>query len=235
LDGARERLQASERQERCRHHARMRGRVAVLGVALAALAVFVALTAGLGQAEVAAFDGGVLRAVERLHTAAATVAMRGLALLGGYAGASILSVTMIVVLIALRHRRQAAFAVAVMAGSGLLQYVTKLVFARPRPSVFPPLEVVASYAYPSGHAMTAASLALVLAVICWGTRWRWAALGGGLVFTVAVSLTRLYLGVHYPSDLLGGWCLAATWTVFVWLAFDVAGYPVRSGTVSGAT
>jgi membrane-associated phospholipid phosphatase len=195
---------------------------------LVPLAVFFLLAAGLGEDEVAAFDRGALRAVEHLHVAAATSAMRGLTFFGDYLGATLLTVALIAVLVALRRRRDALFVAAVMAGSGVLQYLIKLAFARPRPSAFPPLVTMNSFSFPSGHAMTSASLVLALTVVCWRSRWRWAAIAGGTVFALAVSFTRLYLGVHYPSDLLAGWCLSVAWTVGVWLAFDLAGSPVPS-------
>jgi membrane-associated phospholipid phosphatase len=126
------------------------------------------------------------------------------------------------------RRRDAVFAVVVMGGGGVIQYLAKLVFERPRPSVFPPLADAMTYSYPSGHAMMSACLAMILAVVCWETRWRWPAIFVGVVYALGVAFTRLYLGVHYPSDLVAGWCLAVAWTSLVWLAFDLAGRRVPS-------
>ncbi len=86
----------------------------------------------------------------------------------------------------------------------------KLFFARPRPSVFVPLVVEHSYSFPSGHSVAAMSLYGFLAVMLWRRQRRvWAMLAAAWPFLVALS--RVYLGVHYPSDVLGGLAYGALW------------------------
>ncbi len=111
----------------------------------------------------------------------------------------------------LRHRRAAALVVLAVAGAELLQLGLKPLFGRPRPGVFPPLERIGSAAYPSGHALVSAALAGALVLICWQRRWRTLAALPAAVYVLAVGFSRLYLGVHYPSDVLAGWLLAAAW------------------------
>ena len=92
----------------------------------------------------------------------------------------------------------------------------KQLFARERPSLWESIAPEATYSFPSGHAMGSMTLAAVLILLAWRTRWRWpvALLTGA--FTVLVGLSRVYLGVHYPSDILAGWAAALAWTVGIY-------------------
>lgn len=65
--------------------------------------------------------------------------------------------------------------------------------------------------FPSGHATSSAALVASLLVLAWQTRYRWRAILGGAVFLAGVGLSRMYFGVHYPSDILGGWCVSFAW------------------------
>ena len=71
--------------------------------------------------------------------------------------------------------------------------------------------------FTSGHGTAAAALAAGLVVLAWPTRWRWLVFGVGGTFAVAVGLSRVYLGLHYPSDILGSWCLAIGWVAILTL------------------
>ncbi len=75
-------------------------------------------------------------------------------------------------------------------------------------------------AFPSGHATGSFALATAVAVLAWPTRWRLAVIAGGALFVVAVGLSRLYLGVHFPSDILAGWCVALAWVALLRIAFS---------------
>ena len=63
--------------------------------------------------------------------------------------------------------------------------------------------------------MLSSVVAAVLIALCWRTRYRLAAIVAGMVFMVSISFSRLYLGVHFPTDVLGGWLLALTWVFLV--------------------
>src|SRR3546814_8426441 len=90
-------------------------------------------------------------------------------------------------------------------GSGLLTVVAKQAFARDRPSLWESIAPEHNFSFPSGHAMGSMTLAAVLVLLAWPTRWRWPVVAAMAVFVPMVGLSRVYLGVHFPSDILAGW------------------------------
>ncbi len=112
-----------------------------------------------------------------------------------------------------RRFRESIFAAAALGGSALLNIATKQFFARARPALWESIAPETSYSFPSGHAMGSMTLAVVLVLLAWPTRWRWVALASMAFFVVMVGLSRVYLGVHYPSDILAGWAAASVWAV----------------------
>ncbi|MBB1088990.1 phosphatase PAP2 family protein [Lysobacter sp. SG-8] len=116
-----------------------------------------------------------------------------------------------------RRYREAIFAGVALAGSGLLNMGTKLLFARARPALWESIAPEHNYSFPSGHAMGSMTLAWVLVLLAWPTRARWWVVGVAGPFVFLVGMSRLYLGVHYPSDILAGWAAASLWTVSVYL------------------
>jgi undecaprenyl-diphosphatase len=124
----------------------------------------------------------------------------------------------LVLLLALKRRlREGLFAGIALAGSALLNVAAKQFFARDRPSLWESIAPEDNYSFPSGHAMGSMTLALVLVALAWPTRWRWPVLIAMAVFVAMVGLSRVYLGVHYPSDILAGWTAASVWTVGAYL------------------
>ena len=120
-------------------------------------------------------------------------------------------VAMVLALLLSARVRKGLFFAAAVLGSALLNLGAKLLFARERPSLWEHIVEEASYSFPSGHAMGSMTLALGLVVLAWDTRWRWPVLVVALAFAVAVGASRVWLGVHYPSDILAAWAAAAAW------------------------
>jgi undecaprenyl-diphosphatase len=103
-------------------------------------------------------------------------------------------------------------------GAVLLNMLVKGFFARQRPDLWERLVTETSYSFPSGHSMASAALALSVVLITWNTRFRWWVVAAASLYVVTIGFTRLYLGVHYPTDVLAGWSLGAAWVLFVaWL------------------
>lgn len=137
--------------------------------------------------------------------------------LGGFTLVWALSIAVVVFLLVTRRRTEAALLTAAFAGSALLNATLKLFFHRARPDVVPHLAQVSTDSFPSGHAMISAATYLTLGVLLAHTQPRFAAklflVTLAVVLVVAVGLSRLYLGVHWPSDVLAGWSVGAAWAI----------------------
>jgi len=124
----------------------------------------------------------------------------------------------LVAALALKRRvREGLFAALALAGSALLNLGTKQLFARERPSLWESIAPEHTFSFPSGHAMGSMTLAWVCVLLAWRTGWRWPVAIAAAAFTLLVGLSRVYLGVHYPSDILAGWAAASIWAVACFL------------------
>ncbi len=113
------------------------------------------------------------------------------------------------------ERRWMGAAAVAFLGAVSLNPLLKQVFARPRPEAFPHMMAVHTYSFPSGHTVAATALYGFLALTLWRVGKKpWALLAALWVLLVAFS--RVYLGVHYPSDVLGGLAFGSAWLLAVW-------------------
>ena len=124
-------------------------------------------------------------------------------------------VALVVLLLLAGRLRKGLFFAAAVGGSALLNMGAKALFERMRPDLWEHIVHETSYSFPSGHAMGSMTLTVALSVLAWDTRWRWWVLAPALLFAVAVSASRVWLGVHYPSDILAAWAAALAWTLGV--------------------
>lgn len=124
--------------------------------------------------------------------------------------------------------RSLAYLATTLLGSTFLNRTAKVLLHRARPQVWDLVTIEPEFAFPSGHAMASFSFVAVLVVLTWGTRWRWVAVGSGTLFVLGVAWTRLYLGVHYPSDILAGWMLTLAWASLAYLLLHP--HPTATGS-----
>lgn len=164
-------------------------------------------------------DLWLLRFVHGWTNPALTRLMLGITWLGS-AGAVLGLAGGVVAVLAVRRRYVEAVTTAISTGgAGLLVELLKVIFQRPRPNVFPPLAVERTYAFPSGHTMLAVSF--YGALLYWLLRRgadgpprptvRWAGAAGLALLIGAIGLSRIYLGVHWPTDVLAGYAAGGAW------------------------
>lgn len=113
----------------------------------------------------------------------------------------------------LKRRRDALFLLFAAGGTSAINIVFKLLFERERPDLWQHLVVEEGFSFPSGHAMISSALALAVIMLVWHTRYRWAAIIIGILYALLVGISRLYLGVHFPSDVVAGWCVSVLWII----------------------
>lgn len=117
--------------------------------------------------------------------------------------------------------RNAAFVLLASVGGWLLNDLLKAIFARPRPSIVPHLREVFTMSFPSGHALTSAVVFLTLGALLMRVADRRIAkfycMAVAVMATILIGATRVYLGVHYPTDVLAGWMFGASWALLCWL------------------
>ncbi len=124
--------------------------------------------------------------------------------------------------LALDGKRHAALAVFVAVGGGqLLGMLLKAGFDRARPDLVPHGVSVYTSSFPSGHSMMAAVTYLTLGALLAGVHASWRIklyfLSLAVLLTLLVGASRVYLGVHWPSDVAGGWTIGAAWAAFAWV------------------
>jgi membrane-associated phospholipid phosphatase len=123
-----------------------------------------------------------------------------------------LAVAAALLLLWLRRPRAALVMIIVPVLTGVTTSLLKQLYARPRPDLVPHLDAVSNLSYPSGHASNAMAVWLLAAMLIGQSQRRtWVASAVAIAFTIGLS--RLFLGVHYPTDLIGGWLWGAGFAI----------------------
>ncbi len=199
---------------------RPRQRTQLAGAAALALCVFV-LLGGMVLAHLKlGFDDALLLGLHGHASAALDRFMLAFTFAGSVKVLAVLDVLVLAGLLWHGARSRALFWALAVSGSAALNLVVKHLIGRTRPDLWLSIAPETSFSFPSGHAMGSMTFITALAVLAWPTRWRWLALTLGGVFVLLVGLSRLYFGVHFPSDVLGGWTAALAWILGLRVAMD---------------
>lgn len=186
-----------------------------LGLAFSVLLLpafaFVKLAEEMREGETLVFDEKVLRGINAHATTQLDMAAVIATQFGGIIGTTVLTGGIALLLWGRRMRRMATLLVTGVGGAVVLNLLLKAVFQRDRPQLWERLVTENSHSFPSGHAMASSALAFSLVVIYWPTKWRVPVMLAAGLYMVVIALTRLYLGVHYPTDILAGWAVSAAW------------------------
>lgn len=158
------------------------------------------------------FDRPLMLWIRRRHSTRRTRLVRAVTELGGVTAVPVVALTAAGYLATVRgSRRPAALLAVSLVGSTVINSVLKVLYRRARPTFFTHIVHERSYSFPSGHAMASAALAGCACVLAWPTPWRLPVASASAVYVPTIGATRVYLGVHYPSDILAGWCVSLAW------------------------
>jgi undecaprenyl-diphosphatase len=194
------------------------------GLAAAALALyaFAGLAEEVHEADTHHFDQTVFALSNLIASPSLTAFMHGVTRLGSNEFLIGAGACALIAFALAGWRRAAAAFLVTMAGAALLNVFLKLVFQRERPAPFFDTPLPESYSFPSGHALLSfcfyGVLAAVLAARLKGVRARAVVWAAAALLVALIGLSRVYLGVHYPSDVLAGYAAALVWVMAVALA-----------------
>jgi undecaprenyl-diphosphatase len=196
------------------------GRLALwLGGAALALLAFIRITRELIEGEVGAMDSAILLAVAKKRTPWLTIVAVDVTALGSTTLVVLISAFTLVVLLALRDRMGAVQLLAASAGAGVLTLVTKNIIERIRPEEAQQMIVVSGFSYPSGHSVATSALYLTIAIVSGRYVQHRGARAAIFVAVSAVLImvgaSRVYLGVHYATDVASGVSLGAAWALLL--------------------
>jgi undecaprenyl-diphosphatase len=185
--------------------------IAAFVVFAIAMMGFVRIASEIRESDTTAFDTAILKFIHRFESPFLDSFVPIATNLGGIIVVFLLTLITLALFILKREYRRAAMVAVSMGGAVILNVVLKSVFERARPDLWDRLVNEASYSFPSGHSMMTAALGLTLIVVLWNSRFRWWTVGASILYILFVGSTRLYLGVHYPTDVVGGWLVSAAW------------------------
>lgn len=191
-----------------------RGLAAIAAVFPVLLLVFAGLTYAVARHGSVAFDQPVMVWVHSVSTPWLATAAQAALKLGGLVVPAMAGLIALVLCV-LRRVGDAALVVAAELGASRLNSTFKSLFERARPDYWEHLSIESTHSFPSGHAMATMAVASALLVVTWGARYWWVGLVVAVVYVGAVGASRVILGVHFPSDVLAGWCLSLLWVGFL--------------------
>ncbi|BFH64093.1 phosphatase PAP2 family protein [Paenibacillus azoreducens] len=172
---------------------------------------------------IAWFDDAIISLVQGLENDRLTSFMKFLS----FIGSSLMSVMIFVVvflflMIVLKHRRELIMFLVTVGGSELWNLILKNIIQRARPNTHRLVEIT-GFSFPSGHSMAAFALYGAITFLLWRHIPRYAGriamITAGIALTLLIGISRIYLGVHYPSDVIGGYAASATWLMICIVCF----------------
>lgn len=195
---------------------------ALFAIALALLA-FAGIADEMAEGDTRGFDEALLLAMRTADPADpigprwVEASVADISALGGRSVLTVLTVLAVGFLLVMRKYTDATVLLVAVIGAGVLSSLLKLGFARPRPDLVAHIVEVTSMSFPSGHAMSSAATYLTVGALVAHAQERRAVKtyvhAAAILLTLLIGVSRVYLGVHWPTDVLAGWCLGAAWAI----------------------
>jgi undecaprenyl-diphosphatase len=188
------------------------------------LGAFLALASEVAEGDTTSFDRAILLALRSPGDTAEPIgphwvehAMRDITALGGFTVVTLVTLAAVGYLIISDRRGSALLLTVAVGGGAILSDALKSIFARPRPDFVAHSVEVASLSFPSGHAMLSAitylTIGAMLTTVEREPARRGYILAVAVLLTLSIGISRIYLGVHYPTDVLAGWSVGAAWAM----------------------
>jgi undecaprenyl-diphosphatase len=202
--------------------------VALIAIVAAGIYSFLAIAEEVREQEMARMDSALLLLLRDPNDLATPIGPKWFAqsvveitTLGGYPVLVTLVAIVAGFLIVSKHFGAAIFMLGSIISGTLASHFLKLVYDRPRPDVVDHLVEIHTASFPSGHATMSAVVYLTLATLVMrlvdDAAVRIYVIAVAVLLTLVVGMSRIYLGVHWPSDVAAGWALGATWACLSWL------------------
>jgi len=190
-----------------------------LAAAIAALGFFAWLTDEVLEGDSRHFDEVTRAAVHQLASPTLTTAMQAISFLGSSIFLTLATILVIVLFIKKKWQREAKLFGITMIGAAILNISLKLAFQRPRPVPFFNLLAPESYSFPSGHSLASCcfygALAALLTARMQNKTLKTFTWFVGVMMFLLIGLSRIYLGVHYTTDVIAGFVAALIWIMSV--------------------
>jgi len=199
------------------------GLLTALGAIAFGVWAFLHIAEEMGEGETRGFDTAVMLAMrtgdhhDPIGPAWFEFAVRDITALGGYAVLTLLTLVSVGFLITTKKYADAVLLFVAVVGGDILSESLKVGFARPRPDLVAHVVETSSASFPSGHAMVSAATYLTIGALLARVQERDSVKSyihvAAILITLVIGVSRVYLGVHWPTDVLAGWCLGAAWSI----------------------
>jgi membrane-associated phospholipid phosphatase len=194
--------------------------IILFGGVLAPLYLFGSFAEEVLEREAFAFDEPILLFMHAHTTPLFDAVMLFFTRIGSVYALVPFNLAVLLFLLYRKRRAEALFWTLATCGAWLLNYLAKHTFVRVRPDLWVSISPETTFSFPSGHAMhSMATVAALLYLICHHRR-NWPAIFIGIFFVAMVGLSRVYLGVHYPSDIAAGWAASVAWVAGLGILFQ---------------
>lgn len=183
---------------------------------------FIRLASEMSEGDTLGFDRAIIQALRSPADPAVPIgpewlrqAMLDVTALGGVSVLTLLTIIVAFYLLVARKAATGLFVAGAILSGGLVGVALKSLFERPRPDIVAHLVDVSTTSFPSGHATNSAVVFLTLGALLARTQEdravRLYLMAAAILLTLVVGSSRVYLGVHWPSDVAAGWCVGAAW------------------------
>lgn len=175
--------------------------------------IFLYIARQVKEGETLKLDTKILELIHSLASDVMDKSMQFITQFGGLAFVATITLFFAVTLWRKQYLPGVYLLISGVVGSSVINLVLKSAFSRHRPDLWPKLVQEGSYSFPSGHAMASLALAACIVIIFWHSHWRRRVVFAAVAYVVCIGLSRVYLGVHYPTDIVAGWAASLFWVL----------------------